>query len=175
MLLPLDDPRWKTYCGGYDRVVTNVVPFLTKLQSGALDSDDWDILWDDLHHQGDVGEASYAVVPFLAEYARRASPIAWHVFGFPAAVELARTENDNPDVPQELREEYFAAIHALPSIALSRGPGVWGTDCFEPVMACLALSLDRRAHAKAYSDLTESEIPEFYRYYDGLDADDGDV
>jgi hypothetical protein len=35
---------------------------------------DWNILWDDLHHQGDVGEASYAVVPYLAEYARKASP-----------------------------------------------------------------------------------------------------
>jgi hypothetical protein len=105
-LLPLSDPRWTNYRGGYNRAVLDVVPFLMKLQSGAAEEHDWDILWDDLHHQGDVGEASYAVVPYLAEYARNARVIAWHVFGFTAVVELARTENRNPPVPVEIEGLY---------------------------------------------------------------------
>jgi hypothetical protein len=95
-LLPLDDPKWKEYRGGYNRAVNDLVPFLAKLQSLDMSEEDWNILWDDLHHQGDVGEASYAVVPYLAEYAKSASQIAWHAFGFAAVVELERTEHDNP-------------------------------------------------------------------------------
>jgi hypothetical protein len=47
-----------------------------------------------------------------------------------------------------------------PRIALCRGQECWGEHCFEPVMSCLALALNRRQHARAYLDLTESEIQE---------------
>ena len=166
-LLPLDDPKWKEYRGGYNRVVGCLVPFLTKLQSLEMSDDDWNVLWDDLHHQGDIGEASYAVVPYLTEYAKSAPKIAWHAFGFAAVVELERTENNNPEVPEAIRDSYFSSINELPNVALERGEDVWGEYCFEPVMACIALSLGRREHARAYLDLTESEIPEFYKYYLG--------
>jgi hypothetical protein len=73
-LLPLNDPRWAAYRGGYNRAVaTNVVPFLTRLASGSVSEDDWRILWDDLHHQGDIGEASYAVVPSIGTWKTRDS------------------------------------------------------------------------------------------------------
>ena len=162
-LLPLNDPRWAEYRGGYNRAVLNVVPFLKKLESGVVTEDDWGILWDDLHHQGDVGEASYAVVPYLVDYARTAQVIAWHVFGFTAVVELERTENRNPPVPAEIEPSYSAAIRDLPRIGFNRVES-WGEDAFEPFMACLALSLGRRAHARAYLDMSESEIEGFYRY-----------
>jgi len=162
-LLPLNDPRWAEYRGGYNRAVLNVVPFLKKLESGVVTEDDWGILWDDLHHQGDVGEASYAVVPYLVDYARTAQVIAWHVFGFTVIVEPERTENRNPPVPAEIEPSYSAAIRDLPRIGFNRVES-WGEDAFEPFMACLALSLGRRAHARAYLDMSESEIEGFYRY-----------
>jgi hypothetical protein len=162
-LLHLDDPRWLEYRGGYNRAVLNIVPFLRKLESGVVKEDDWDILWDDLHHQGDVGEASYAVVPYLAQYARTAQVIAWHVFGFAAIVELERTENRNPPVPAEIELSYRAAIKDLPRIGFDR-VAAWGEDAFEPFMACLALSLGRRTHARAYLDMSQSEIEGFYKY-----------
>lgn len=162
-LLPLDDPRWRGYRAGYNRAVVNVVPFLRKLASGVVTEGDWSILWDDLHHQGDVDEASYAVVPYLVEYARTAPVIPWHVFGFVAVVELERTEHDNPPVPVEVEPSYTAAIRDLPRIGLDR-VDAWGDDAFEPFMACLALSLGRRMHARAYLDMSEPEIEEFFRY-----------
>lgn len=141
-----------------------MVPFLAKLQSLEMPDNDWNDLWDDLHQQGDTGDASYAVVPYLTEYAKSTPQIAWHAFGFAAVVELERTENENPEVPGEIRDSYFASINELPKIALERGEDAWGENCFEPVMACLALSMGRREHARAYLDRTESEIPEFYKY-----------
>jgi hypothetical protein len=164
-LLPINDPRWKQYRGGYNRVPVEMSHFLEKLLSAQVSDKDWDILWDDLHHQGDVGEASYAVVPYLAHYASIAIPIAWHAFGFAAVVELERGQHGNPQLPVELIESYTAALQALPRIALDRGPEVWGEDCFEPVMACLAFSLGHPQHARAYLDLTQSEIAEFYKHY----------
>lgn len=166
-VLPLTDSRWGGYRGGYNRAVVEVVPFLQSLVSGCVSERDWDVLWEDLHHQGDVGEASYAVVPYLAQYATTATPIAWHAFGFSAVVELERGRHANPEVPPELLEGYTAALQALPRVALDRGPEAWGEHCFEPVMACLALSLKRRDHARAYLDLTVSEISEFERYKAG--------
>jgi hypothetical protein len=166
-LLPLNDPRWAAYRGGYNRAAaTNVVPFLTRLASGAVSDDDWSILWDDLHHQGDIGEASYAVVPYLVEYARTARVIPWHVFGFTAVVELERTENRNPPVPAEIESSYRAAIKELPRTGFER-VDAWGENAFEPFMACLALSLGRRLHARAYLDLSASEIERFNRYMEG--------
>jgi hypothetical protein len=163
-LLPVDDPRWTEYRGGYNRAVpANIVPFLQALRSGSVPENAWEILWDDLHHQGDVGEASYAVVPYLVEYARIAKVIPWHVFGFTAVVELERSENKNPPVPPEIEFSYSAAIRDLPRIGFDR-MSAWGEDAFEPFMACLALSLGKRAHARAYLDLTESEIAGFYKY-----------
>lgn len=162
-LLPLDHPRWSEYHGGYNRAPINLVPFLYKLRSGVMRDDDWDILWNDLHHQGDVGEASYAVVPYLVEYARTAAQIEWHVFGFNAVVELERTEHRNPPVPLEIRASYESALRELPRIGLDR-VAVWGADAFEPFMACLALSFGRRTHARAYLDMSESEIEGFNKY-----------
>lgn len=142
------------------------MPFLKKLQSLDVSEDDWNILWDDLHHQGDIGDASYAVVPYLVEYVRKVPVIAWHAFGFAATVELERTGHGNPEVPTEIRSSYDAAIQELPELALSRGVEHWDEYCFEPVMACIALSLGRRTQARAYLDLTETEIVEFNKYLD---------
>src|SRR5262245_16875406 len=117
-LLPITDPRWKRYRGGYNRAGVDITHFLDKLLSAQVLEKDWDILWDDLHHQGDVGETSYAVVPYLAHYASMATPIAWHAFGFPAVVELERGHHGNPELPVELVGGYSSALLALPKIAL---------------------------------------------------------
>jgi hypothetical protein len=54
-MLPLGDPRWNELPGGYG------TPFdpsdlLRRLEGGKKA---WDELWQELHHQGDVGVASY--------------------------------------------------------------------------------------------------------------------
>ncbi len=166
-LIPIEDERWRHYRGGYNRAIADLTSLLQKLVTGDASEGEWGVLWDELHHQGDVGEASYAVVPYLAEYAKRASTVAWHAFGFPVVVELARSNRGNPKLPAELEASYFAALRELPMTALSRGLDTWDKLCFEPVMASLALSLGRRLHAELYLDLTENEISEFYKYYEG--------
>jgi hypothetical protein len=61
-MLPLDDPRWKILTGGY-RVPYDVSVPLGKLFEQGESKELWDELWQELHHQGDIGPASYAAVP----------------------------------------------------------------------------------------------------------------
>jgi len=42
-------------------------PAIAKLRAEPLDQAAWGELWNELHHQGDVGAASYAAVPLLVD------------------------------------------------------------------------------------------------------------
>ena len=63
-------------------------------------------LWENLYHQGDVGSASYAAVPKLVSHGELA---------LVAAIEVARQEEGNPEVPVELMPEYKQALQTAMS------------------------------------------------------------
>ena len=54
-MLNVDDIRWTKLAGGY-RVPYDPRAALRKLASGTEVSEAWKELWQELHHQGDVGE-----------------------------------------------------------------------------------------------------------------------
>jgi hypothetical protein len=54
-------------------------PILQVLETGD-DSAAWDQLWEELHHQGDVGEASYAAVPHLIRIQAQRSDVNWNLY-----------------------------------------------------------------------------------------------
>jgi len=60
-MLSFDDNRWEQLLGGY-RTQFDPRAAFSKLESNIQCEDAWDELWEGLHHQGDVGEASYAAV-----------------------------------------------------------------------------------------------------------------
>lgn len=97
----LDFQCWATYRSGY-RTPCDIVPLIQRLQTRGTSEELWKVAWEELHHQGDVGEATYALVPYLVDHQSRQREIDEQVFHFSATVELARPENDNPPVPQEL-------------------------------------------------------------------------
>lgn len=94
-MLPLDDPRWSKLTGGY-RVAYNAAPALKRMERGE---DVWSELWNELHHQGDLGEASYAAVPHLVRIAREASERRVDFYSLAATIESERTRQGNPPVP----------------------------------------------------------------------------
>ena len=59
-----NEEQWAGLCGGY-RTPYDPRNAIGKLREGDAKAA-WDELWQELHHQGDVGEASYATVPLLA-------------------------------------------------------------------------------------------------------------
>jgi hypothetical protein len=111
-MLSLDDERWKHLTGGY-KIPFDPRPSLRKLENHQQSAAAWEELWEELHHQGDVGDASYATVPELVRIHRIGGTADWNLYAIVAIIELARTESQNPEVPDWLREDYFRSIQEL--------------------------------------------------------------
>src|SRR5471030_2667579 len=106
-MLEASSPLWSQLRGGY-RVPYDPRPAIQRLEA-AEDPAAWDELWDQLHHQGDVGEASYAAVPLLVELESRRRTSGWRFLALLATIETQRHGKRNPPVPEWLSAEYRLA------------------------------------------------------------------
>lgn len=149
-MLDLDDPRWKTYRGGYGEKYDASVP-LRKLYEQGASQKIWDELWEELHHQGDLGAASFAAVPHLLEFARRSKKLDWNVFGLISVIELSR-ENDK--IPKEIAADYYAAIDALPEVLGTHPDRKWNAELMQTAATCIALARGQRKFAEIYSEFS---------------------
>ena len=112
-MLDLNDPLWESFDGGYRMRYDASVP-LRLLQSGDADRDEiWEELAENLHHQDDIGIASYAAVPHLVSIYIKNHWVDWKVFALVGWIEAARHSEDNPPVPNWLADSYRAAIRDL--------------------------------------------------------------
>ncbi len=153
----LADERWSRLSGGYK------TPFdprraLVKLQHKEHSETAWFELWEELHHQGDVGDASYASVPQIVAIARQASEPDWNAYALTAIIELARTENKNPHVPDWLSEEYFLSIHDLAEIGATKIARTEDPDTIRAILSVIAIAKGLRAHAKLLLNYSEDEL-----------------
>jgi hypothetical protein len=127
---------------------------LRRLFSEGPSDELWNDLWDELHHQGDVGPASFAAVPYLLEYARRGPTLDWNVFGLIAVIELERVPYcRNRRMPQELTEAYFTAIAQLPEVVATHPQKEWGPELTQHIVTCIALARGQRMLARAYLEM----------------------
>jgi hypothetical protein len=97
---------------------------LAQLESEQTRKTAWHELWEELHHQGDVGEASYASVPHLVRIHRTSGVVDWNTYAIVAIIELARGKDNNPEVPTWLEEDYLRAIRELAEIGAAE---IWRT------------------------------------------------
>ncbi len=112
-MLSLDDARWKGMHGGY-RVPYDASAALARLERGE---DVWDELWQELHHQGDLGEASYAAVPHLVRIAEASGRRAWNFYALISTIEVERHRKTNPDIPEWLANDYRRAWRNVRELA----------------------------------------------------------
>lgn len=73
------------------------------MQDGA---DVWEELWNELHHQGDIGIASYAAVPHIVRISAEVSNRDWNFYGLLATIEVEPHRKGNPAVPDWLIQDY---------------------------------------------------------------------
>jgi hypothetical protein len=157
-MLPASDPRWQALTGGY-KMPLDPRPLVGRLADPSDRKDAWSELWEELHHQGDVGTASYAAVPLLVEdHQNRAANR--NVFAIVAIIDLARTEPGNPALPEWLSAEYFAAIDELAKIGVKQLADVNDADTARSILSVLALSKGLRLQAKLLISYTEDELRE---------------
>jgi hypothetical protein len=94
-MLSFKDERWTKLLGGY-RMAFDPRSALQNLESNLRVKEAWHELWEELHHQGDVGEASYAAVPHLVRIYRERGAIDWNTY---AIVAVMPTNVDTSTVP----------------------------------------------------------------------------
>ncbi len=148
----LSNPQWSGFRGAFDSVPEELGGWLSRLWSNGPNEQFWNYLWDQLHHQGDVGEASYAVVTHLAEYTSSTATNDWQFWGFPAVVELARLQySHNPKVPDVLSPSYEQAFRVLSTSAINLES--WSETLTPVASSCIALSKQQPIFARAYLEM----------------------
>ena len=158
-MLSLDDSRWALLEGGY-RTPVDVRPLLTRLETDPDPQAAWDALWQELHHQGDVGPASFAAVPHLVRIHRARHSGDWTTYALVATVELARAKGRNPDVPEWGRTSYEAALHDLADLALAELRGATTLEAVRSILGLLAIVHGARTYGRVLMELTEDEVEE---------------
>ena len=167
-MILLDDNKWKELDGGYRIPYDASIP-LKRLEQ-ATTTQEIDLvfaeLWNELHHQGDVGLASYYSVPHLIRIAKEKELYDFNVTGLVAIIEIERHSN-NPKLPVEFEEEYFNSIHKeLPGLIKQMITGTWDLSLTAIVLSALAVSKGHIEIASAILKLEdESSLKKFLENY----------
>lgn len=159
MPIHFDDPRWSTLVGGY-RTPYDARPALRQLAANWRDDSVWSELWNELHHQADVGDASYAAVPALVEIARGVTERGFNFYSLAAVIEIERHARDNPEIPEWLVPDYLAAWKALLPMALEELRVSRDPYAVQSAIAVVALAKGRTKLARLILDLDDSELDE---------------
>ena len=165
-MLSLNDPIWPTLRGGY-RTPYDASPVLKRMAAGDDIDGCWAELWEELHHQGDVGEASYAAVPQLAEIFVSRSR-GWNFYGLIGVIEMERHRHDNPPIPEWIAENYRAALDRVVEMAATDLPSCAKGPDFETALGVIAAAKGDLGRAQLIlSD--DDQIAEILRDYLGYE------
>lgn len=138
-----DDNRWLELSGGYG------TPYdprgaIRKLTHNDADTA-WAELWQELHHQGDIGEVSYAAIPKIVDAHEARGVPDWNTYALAATIEEARKNPKNPALPDWLTPDYDAAWRRLQDMALAELSAATTTELIDSILASLAFGKNRAA------------------------------
>lgn len=156
MTLPLHDPRWQSLLGGYG-IAYDPSSALDTLEQGH---NSWSELWENLHHQGDVGVASYAAVLHISRIAFKLQPNGWEPYALVATIEVERHRKSNPTLPDWLAEDYVQAIRALAEVGAKELLNAQDPLLVQSILGFLALAQGQIKLGALLSDFDQSEIDE---------------
>jgi len=132
------DPKWSELKGGY-KLPYNPVSALRLLEAGVDSAKAWEELWNELHHQGDVGKASYAAVPHLARIHRTKRNLDWNLYALVSVIEIERRKETNPPLPAWLESDYAAAWQDLTMLAIEDLARAVDLATVQALLGCIAL------------------------------------
>jgi hypothetical protein len=160
-MLSLSDSRWRTLHGGY-RAPYDPTSALRSLASEWVNEPAWDELWERLHHQGDVGEASYAALTVLAELVRAVPSRGCSLYALAATIEIGRHARGNPRVPDWLTTDYDRAWETLVQRALDDlRASTPAPELVQSALAVVALGRGQTKLGALISWMDGSELDEY--------------
>lgn len=155
-MLALSDSRWRELRGGY-RVVYDASVALLRLEKGE---NVWDELWQELHHQGDLGEASYAAVPHLVRIAGGRRERDWNFYGLVSIIEVERHRKPNPPLADWMVDDYGVAWSKVLDLALLDLRDVRDPATLRSILGAVALANQHLKLGAWIALADESEIDE---------------
>jgi hypothetical protein len=153
----LEDVRWSNLTGGH-KAPLDPRPLLKRLGTDIDTTMVWQELWGELYHQGDVGDASFAAVPFLVSCYRERGVIDWNTYAIVAIIELARKEGENPDVPQWIADDYFQSIRKLAEIGTTEILQAETGEDVRAILSVIAIEKGLRIYGKYLVNYSEVEL-----------------
>ncbi|RZM30314.1 MAG: hypothetical protein EOO88_01105 [Pedobacter sp.] len=138
--MELDDRRWARFEGGY-RMPYDASKPLRRLRdsdnkeaSGIL----VDELWEELHHQGDVGLVSYLSVPHIIKFIIANHSLDSKLVGLVVCIENSRLAGNNPELPAEFDDFYFGGLMELERYLLQNFKNIQDPETLQVTLALLA-------------------------------------
>ena len=165
--MTLDDNLWKKLQGGYKTIYDASIP-LRQLE-GTEDKEKikevFDELWNELHHQGDVGLASYLALPQLVRIGKSKGLFDWNLLGLCSVIEQQRQLADNPPLPAEFREYYESGLKELKQFVLANIDSEKDKTTFRIALSALATSSGNIKLGKAIMELDDDVMNEFLEQF----------
>jgi len=159
-MISLDDNKWKTFDGGYRIPYDASIPLKRLKQASTINEINsiFSELWNELHHQGDVGLASYYSVPYLIQIAKEKELYNFNVFGLISTIEIQRHQN-NPPLPKEIEKDYLKALHEdLPELIKMVLEMDWDINLSSSVLSALAVSKGHISMANVICKMDDEEM-----------------
>jgi hypothetical protein len=165
--MDLQDRTWKTLEGGH-KIIYDVSRPLRRLKDlGRSESMRalFDELWENLHHQGDVGLASYLAVPQLVAICMDKKSLDSNFIGLCAVIENARLSGNNPDLPREYDDLYFSALSQFEKYLLLNFKSISDQDALRLTLALFATINGQPDLGRAIQKMDEGALPKFLEHY----------
>jgi hypothetical protein len=156
-MLSFDDPRWTNLKGGY-HIPYDPRSALMQLEAGRSIDSAWQELWNELHHQGDIDDVSYAVIPNLVRICDARTNVDWNFYAIVSKIEIERHRRKNPPLPDWLAEGYFHAWKKLVNIALRDFSKVQNDIDVKTILGTLAIAKKQLKLGALISNTDDAEI-----------------
>jgi hypothetical protein len=165
--MELEDRSWGLLDGGY-RIPYDASKPLKKLKVVTSQKERqglFDELWENLHHQGDVGLASYLTVPHLIDICIESKSLDRNFIGLCVMIENCRINGKNPELPSQYDDFYFSSLTKFEKYLLGNVKNINDRTAFRLVLALLATVNGQPGLGKAIEILDEDAVDEFLSQY----------
>jgi hypothetical protein len=165
--MELDNKIWATLNGGY-KIPYDASRPLKKLRD-ATRQEDLEIifteLWDNLHHQGDVGIASYVAVPQLVSICINKRSLDSNFIGLCVLIENCRLGKHNPDLPVEYQDVYYQSLNEFERYLLLNFKSITDQTALRLTLALFATLNGQPGLGRAIDLLDEDLLSEFLQQF----------
>jgi hypothetical protein len=166
-MITLNDPIWKTLEGGYKILYDASIPLKKLEQADDIEEIQkiWTELWNELHHQGDVGIASYLALPQLARIAVNKDLYNWNLLGICSVIEQQRHLGDNPELPAQYQDYYNEGLQVLQQFIIANITRKTDETTFRVALSTLAACEGQIKLSKAIGELGDDVLEEFLEQF----------